>query len=510
MKKIVIATLCLLSTIGINAQTTMTLEDFRSTALQENKTLQAAEKNKAAATELKRAAITQFFPKITANATYQWNQHDISLLAEDALLPVGTKMANGTFGFTADQINNKWVDLGGGNYAPLDANGTPFDPTKNPEKILWKNYAYLPKDAMEFDIHNIFVGQIGVIQPVFMGFKIREMYRLAKAAEGLESVKTENQTNDLIVEVDEDYWRVVSVLNKKKLAEHYVQLLEKLDSNVNIMYGEGVATKADTYSVRVKLNEAKMALEKATNGLELSRMALFQLCGMPLDSKVQLADSEIKGKQIEPSSVSNIDAAIDNRAEIKSLEFMDQMAKSNVNIQASKLMPNLAVNANYVITNPSVYNGFSKSFRGGFNAGVVLNIPICQWGKEVHLLRAAKYQREALQYQIEDAKNKIRLQITQQNYKIIEANKKLESAESNVTSADENLRFASDAYDEGMIGLTDLMGAQTAWLSASSEAIDASIDVVLCDLYLRKAQGQSLMPQTEAQPAQENNNNKRK
>lgn len=495
MKKLLIAILGLTAVVRVDAQTKVTLEEFRSNALENNKSMLAAEKNEAAATELRKAAFTQFFPKVSVNSTYQWNQRNISLLAEDALLPVGTKMADGSFGFTADQIGNSWVDVGGGHYAPVDAGGVPFDPTKNPEKIQWKNYAYLPKDAMEFDIHNVFVVQAGLVQPIFMGFKIREMYRLAKSTEQLAKVQSEEQNEKLVIEVDEDYWRVVSVLNKKLLAEKYVSLLERLDSNVTIMVEEGVATKADAYSVKVKLNEAKMSLEKASNGYELSKMALFQICGMPLDSDVVPADSDLKGSFIAASTVEDIDAAVENRAEIRTLALMDKMAKSNVNIQASRLMPNLAANVNYVASTPNAFNGFSSSFKGGFNAGVVLNIPICQWGKEVHTLRAAKYQREALQYQMEDAKDKIKLQISQQSYKIAEANKKLESAQSNVASAEENLRFATEAYNEGVLGLTDLMGAQTAWLGANSEQIDAGIEVILCDLYLRRAQGQSLVSQ---------------
>ena len=51
---------------------------------------------------------------------------------------------------------------------PLDANGSPFDPKSNPDKIEWKNKAYIPKDAFELDTKNIFVGTIGFTQPIFM------------------------------------------------------------------------------------------------------------------------------------------------------------------------------------------------------------------------------------------------------------------------------------------------------------------------------------------------------
>ena len=60
---------------------------------------------------------------------------------------------------------------------------------------------------------------------------------------------------------------------------------------------------------------------------------------------------------------------------------------------------------------------------------------------------------------------------------------------SNLDKADENLRQASLGYREGVMTLTTVMEAQTAWLKAYSENIDAQIDVALCNIYLRKVTG---------------------
>ena len=37
--------------------------------------------------------------------------------------------------------------------------------------------------------------------------------------------------------------------------------------------------------------------------------------------------------------------------------------------------------------------------------------------------------------------------------------------------------------------VTDVMAAQTAWLKAHSENVDAIVDVQLCDVYLNKVLG---------------------
>jgi outer membrane protein TolC len=486
MKKKVFVLLTIVSVAQLHAQKVLKLEDCRQKALEHNKTLQMSKESVNAARELKKAAFTQFLPNFSANATYAWNEKNLSLLAEDAMLPVGTKMADGSFGFTADQISNKWT-LVNGQPVPLDANNTPFNPKTNPEKIQWKGYALLPKEAMEFDIHNVFAGTIGFVQPVFMGGKILELYRVAKYGENLAAAQHENKTTELLLEVDEAYWRVVSLENKVKLAREYRNLIAKLDSNVRVMIEEGVATKAEALKVRVKLNEAEMTVTKAEDGLNLSKMALNQLCGFPLDEQYALSDATLKSE--ENVQLIPVDEAISNRPEIKALTQVENIAKSNERIMLSRFMPNIGLTGNYLVSNPNVYNGYKNEFGGMFNVGIVANVPLFHFGDKFHTLNAAKLQRKIAGMQLDEVKEKMQLQIKQNSYKVAESMKKKSATEKNIEQAEENLRYATEGFDAGVITSTDLLGAQTAWLSAKSEYIDACIDLKLCNLYLSKSLG---------------------
>ena len=49
--------------------------------------------------------------------------------------------------------------------------------------------------------------------------------------------------------------------------------------------------------------------------------------------------------------------------------------------------------------------------------------------------------------------------------------------------------MAQVAFREGVSTTDEVMAAQTAWLKANSEKIDAEIDVQLCDVYLSKVLG---------------------
>ena len=486
MNKNLLVIIAVAVSVQIQAQKVLQLEDCRQMALTHNKSLQMVQESVKAAKQLKEAAFTQFLPNFSANGAYTRNEKNLSLLSEDANLPVYNMNANGTPNY-ANSWNNSWKQVAANTYAPVDAAGNVFDPKVNPEKIQWKNYALLPKSAMEFDIQNVFAGSIGFVQPIFMGGKIKELYNIAKYGENLAQAQQESKMTELLLEVDEAYWRVVSLENKVKLAKEYRNLIARVDSNVTDMINEGVATKAEELKVRVKLNEADITMTKAEDGLNLSRMALNQLCGIALDDVYTLADQDLAAETI--TRLIPIDQALNNRPEIKQLMQMENIAKSNEKIMVSRFLPNIVLSGNYLVTNPNSFDGYKNQFGGMYSIGVVANIPLFHFGDKVHTLNAAKSQHKIATLQLEETKEKMQLQIKQSSYKVAESLKKKTSAEHNVEQAEENLRYATEGFTEGVIISTDLLGAQTAWLSAKSEYIDANIDVKLTNLYLAKSLG---------------------
>ena len=83
----------------------------------------------------------------------------------------------------------------------------------------------------------------------------------------------------------------------------------------------------------------------------------------------------------------------------------------------------------------------------------------------------------------------LQVQVTQASFKAQEAIKTYESTRSNLAKAEENLRMAQIGFKEGVMPVDNVMAAQTAWLKANSEVIDAQIDVQLCNVYLSKVLG---------------------
>lgn len=455
MKRTILLLTFVVTVSCMHAQRMLTLEECRNLAIQNNKELQiSGEKIKMADNE-KKAAFTKYFPQLSANGAYMWNQKDINLLDMGAL---------------SSSLSSS---LGGLAQLPMI-----------------QHLMSGVNDMQHLDVQNIWVGNVSLVQPVFMGGKIVNYNQITKFAKQLAESMNNLQLQDLIYKTDETYWQVISLVNKKKLADAYVDLLRKMDSDVTAMIYEGVATEADGLSVKVKLNEAEMAQTKVENGLALTRMLLAQICGLSLEEDLSLADEKLDNFPVETTQASaDLNEAFMNRNELRSLDLATKIYKRKERIALAEMLPNVALAANYFVTNPNVFNGFKNDFAGMFNVGVMVKVPLSGWWEGTYRRNSAKAETRIKTLEWQDAREKIELQVNQSVYKVNEAGKKLIASSRNMENAEENLRRANFGFEEGVIPALNLMEAQTAWVSARSSLIDAQIEVKLTDVYLSKALG---------------------
>ena len=147
----------------------------------------------------------------------------------------------------------------------------------------------------------------------------------------------------------------IALESKKALAEGFLSLVQKLDGDVDKLIREGLATKSDGLSVKVKVNQAEVAVLQVNNGLALSRMALAQLCGLPLDAHFVLADQGKEASSAVPvveESESSVGSALANRPEIRALDLAAEVKHQQVNVARSEYMPNVALTGGYLLSNP--------------------------------------------------------------------------------------------------------------------------------------------------------------
>lgn len=438
MNKHLSVTLCLLLFVSVGRAQTLTLDSCRRLAVNNSKTIKVTQEKINAARYERKAARSLYFPALDFNAMYFHNQHNVSLFGHSDLLPAISSL-------------------------------------------------------LTFDVRNVYAGALTLTQPVFTGGKIMTLNRMADRAGKIAGYEYENAVQNIVFQVDEAYWTVVSLQSKCALADSYVSLLDTLSFNVNEMYLQGVATKSDCLSVEVKSSEARLAQLKANNGLSLAKMALAQLCGLEITDDFEIADnlSLEDESNVMPNSV-DILHVYDKRRDIRMLVEAVDLSRQNERLALSEMLPKLVVVGAYTFTNPNLIDGFENRFGGGFSVGATLSIPLWHWGGNYNKLRSAKAQTAVSRLVLEDAEEMVELQVRQAEQRLKEAESAVMIADKNLSLAEENMRNANLGFEEGVVAVDVVLAAHAAWRQAKAEALDAHIALRLGSLHLQKVMGEEL------------------
>ncbi len=504
----------------------LTLDDCREMALRSSKDLEQARTQVQMAGYDRKIALANYFPNIGATGAYLYNNRDIALVDDfqsSMLQSAGSILqgvADGTAASLQEQVSSAMGQAMNGTVTQLMAaiQSNPALAQEYMSSPMWQTVLgmlqkmdpsalgqlQLPDisepvnaigadidKALHPDLHNIWVGAVTVRQPVFVGGKILYSNRMAALNEDLARSRYDQAEAQVVLDVDQAYWQIVSIAGKKRLSESYADLLHTLQADVDASVRAGVMTESDALQIKVKVNEAEMLRTKATNGLTLAKMLLCQRIGLPLDSEIELYDEHL---DVVPLPQRGIGKSLDDiwadRPETRSLDLASRIYDAKAKVTRADGLPQVALTANWLVSNPNAFNGLQNTWNGGMlSAGVMVNVPLFHGLENLNRYRKAKAEASLYRSQLEDAKQMIQLQVTRERKAYDEALEKLSMSEANLASAEENLRTATIGFEAGVIPTATVLSAQTAWLSAHSDCLDAGTELQMAAAALRQAEG---------------------
>lgn len=457
----------------------------------------------------RKIALANYFPSVSVTGTYIWHNSHMSLLskestdklhnaaknAQDAQQKAGEKADAFMNEFrdkilsdpamAAEYINSPlWQETLSMLYDLIEA-GKAYD-VATPVSYIAQSL----EDDFTFDTMHILGVVITVKQPLFVGGKIIYSNQVARLAEELAANSYELKYAEVLTDVDQAYWQIVTIASKKRLAESYVDLLEQLELDVKKSVAAGISTKSDELQVKVKASDARLMLTKAKNGLTLSKMLLCKKLGLPLDSEIVLADELLDEVPVAVAGQGkDLEQIYEDRPETKSLDLAARIYKKKADIVRAEMFPQVALMANYAASNPSLASGLEKRWGGRFSAGVTVNIPIFHGTEALHKTKKAKAEATLYQNKLEDAREMIALEVAQSWKFYDEAVERLNMTRENLESAEENLRTSTAGFEAGMVNTNTVLIAQTSWLQAHSEFIDAGVGLQIAVSNLEKVEG---------------------
>ena len=332
--------------------------------------------------------------------------------------------------------------------------------------------------------------KLSLQQPIFTGFKLSSTSNIAGYNYEAQKQEYTRDEQQLILNIKNAYWNLFKVIKVKSVVDENVDLIKAHLKDVKNFYENGISTKNDVLKVQVQLAEAQLRQIDADNGVKLARSNLNNVIGLPLSTDTQV-QSDVT---VEDDTVPDIDQlteeAMENRAELKALDFQLQAGESSITLAESNWYPQVYLSGDYYYSRPNqrIFPAKDK-FNGTWDVSVGLSWDIWNWLAPSDQTKQAEAQYEQIKDSYKSLKDGITLEVTQNYLNLLKAKERVLASNQSVYQAEENYRVTDETFKNGLALNSDLLDAEFALLQAKTNYIQSLADYELAKASLEKSIG---------------------
>lgn len=351
-------------------------------------------------------------------------------------------------------------------------------------------------------------GTAGTYMPITFGTKYsmsggvqltQKLYDMAGVL-GIKSAKINSEisnynlqkTNELSVyNISVVYYQTMIIQMQMNVLKSNLKASEESLKSIELKYTNGMAKKIDVDKIRVNFNNTKSQLQQAELNYAQSLNTLKFQMGMPVDSALVLAVTNVADIDQQFNKVDNrffIENIVDYK--IQNTNFsLSQLEKKK---SLAAFQPILSFYGNYNIqAMRNEFNFFEtgQNWYPSYGIGLKLSVPIFDG-----LQRNARVAQSELN--VQKAKENIRL--TEQSIKVDLSNyeTRFQNALSNINKEKENLDLAESVYkntqldyQQGASTTLDLIQAESSFMVAQNTYFNRLLDLYLARIDREKAMG---------------------
>lgn len=434
----------LLPFVASGQEVTLTLENCKEMALQNDPSVRNAHLDLLAARAQKQEVFAEYFPKVSLNAFGFWSL--------SPLLEVGIKDIIG---------DNELSDVLG---------------------------ALIESASQQYDFSPIYkalktgyVASVSAIQPLYTGGRVVAGNRLASL--GVEAAKLQQEIvlRDNESSVESKYWQVVSLEEKLSTVAVLSQLLDTLHKDLSSAVKAGLAVQTDLMQLELKKSELKSGIVQLKGGIRLAKMNLLNSIGQDYCFLPANADS-LKPFIDDIVFADRLDNLLPPQEyyvpEEQLAAGMNENQLLDLSVEAKKMEKRMALGEALPTVGVGASYNYSRTINERANGTLfaIVQIPISDWGKVSRKVQRMDYQMQKASNNREYLSSQLILQVRQLWLGLTVAWDKMMVARETMDMAQKTLDQLTASYEAGMVPMSELLQAQTILRQSTEAYIDSQIE----------------------------------
>jgi outer membrane protein len=323
---------------------------------------------------------------------------------------------------------------------------------------------------------------------VFQGLKA------AKSTREFYAINLELTEEQVIEKVISSYYEVYKTKTQLSTLDSTVANTTRVRDVIGGLVDNGLAKKIDLDRINVTLNNLNSTKIQLQSALELQQNALKYLIGMDISAPFALEEKVFEAPAASPLLKEEYN--IENRNEMKLLAKQGELLHLQKKAIEAAYYPTLSLGANYgyyaMGDRFPYFQGDYKGVNGSDFAAISLTLNVPIFNGFLIRSKVGQAQVQILQYDamLKDTKLALNLSVENAYTRINNAVLTLNSQRENMILAKDVLDNIENNYKNGLTSLTDLIDAETSYVSAQNNYTNALVDYKVAEVELLKAKGQ--------------------
>lgn len=303
----------------------------------------------------------------------------------------------------------------------------------------------------------------------------KRMYEAKKA-------DTKENINTIIYDIKATYYNILFAQAQVKVYEDTVKDYKLQLNQAWGFYNFGTKPKIDVVTAEYNLGRAELNLVQAKNILEVARVQLSKIMGIPEYTNYELTDELSLNKYDKPLE-EVINTAFEVRPELISAEKMVKAAKMNLRATRREFTPNIGAYGSYGNGIGNDYNVSSAQLGVGLNYS---GLNLVKTKKQVNQARA-EYNKSQAEY--DAVKDDVYLNIKKNYMDLQTAKEAIIIAKLALEQAKEQYRQVTGRYKAGVGDAIELKDGENTYLNARLDFYNAILNYNVTAASLEKEVG---------------------
>ncbi len=433
---------------SIGQVTELNLDQAIDLALENNINMQNAREELVKAKAQRKEAFSSALPVLSA---FGQVSHSFSIATQPMSFPV-------PFGVIDNAGNPVPLTDANGNSVPLtDASGNPI-PGMN---LQMTGVQLVPVD-LAFGTDNTMIYGLNLTQPLFEG-RVIAAIRGANVYDDLASSAAKVTRLSVIENTKKAFYQVLLADKMVAVMENSLEVMKQNLENVTALFNQGKIAEFDVIRADVQVANQTTAVSNARKMCALAHATFKRNCGLNLQEDIKtLGQLEVEVK--DDLVLADLERRL--AASQPMLNQMDanvRLMKENILLVKAEFMPSVALTGSYQQMLPYDDGEFSNAeFRESSSLALGVNLPLFNGFGSTARVQKAKADYRKSEYQQQDVKENLLLELKSIYLSIIESSRKIEAGKKGVAQARKGVDMAQRLFKQGMASQLQVLDAQSA------------------------------------------------